>query len=411
MSLVTRFSDMINNAIETYIVNKNGDTDLHMAVRDGRIQEIKAMLDQVNNPDLNAKNNDGKTPLHIAIDEGRLDIVEILCQCPNINLNAQSELGETPLLSAVRQEEIEIAEFLLNNPETDREQHDLIKNTPLHESILVNAGEIFNILIADKNLNCNIPDIFQSTPIHLAAILGRTEFVRKLLDITGVSPFRRNSSNNTPILCSFRAPNARLSEIRKIYPPFDINDKNKFGQTALHIALLEHNYQLARELIADSSVNIHSEDSNQETPIYYVIRLTEGNKEEVEAIFNSLIRDQSFNPNHQNSEKKTLLHKVVEFGTIPQLRLLLQISDLDTNPQDKNGFTPLHYAAKYGRIERMQILLEDARVFVTPTNEDDETAIDLIQNRDDFETNQSLREIHDQMLNRIGSQTKSVNYE
>ena len=56
--------------------DKDGNTPLHLAAMNGKIDVAKVLLKH--NADVNAKNNEGRTALHYATDFNHRDLVELL---------------------------------------------------------------------------------------------------------------------------------------------------------------------------------------------------------------------------------------------------------------------------------------------------------------------------------------------
>lgn len=114
---------LLNNSVNPNIKNKENETPLHIAARKENPELVKLLslgskkydeskesgkLEKNNNPliDPNVQNKDGDTALHIASKNGDDEIVAILLTLEGIDLNLQNNQGLTPLdLSKARQYE------------------------------------------------------------------------------------------------------------------------------------------------------------------------------------------------------------------------------------------------------------------------------------------------------------------
>ena len=76
------------------MTNKDGNTPLHWAARDGRKTVVELLLKH--DADVHMTNKDGSTPLHLAASYGRTDVVKLLLE-GDAAVNVENKAGETPL--------------------------------------------------------------------------------------------------------------------------------------------------------------------------------------------------------------------------------------------------------------------------------------------------------------------------
>lgn len=93
------------------VADKRGNTGLHWAVRYAQTKVIRLLVDKYS-ANVNAQNADGETPLHIAIREGRADIANYLLQ-NNADANIAALDGTYPLHSAAASGRVELAQLLV----------------------------------------------------------------------------------------------------------------------------------------------------------------------------------------------------------------------------------------------------------------------------------------------------------
>jgi len=93
-----------------------------------------------------------------------------------------------------------------------------------------------------------------------------------------------------------------------------------------------------------------------------------------------IIRDRDYQPNNTGGEERmTALHTATLKEDPEALSILLQLEKIDPNAKLSNGFTPLLLAAARGRMISFEILIGDKRVDVDATDNEDQTAIDLVK--------------------------------
>ncbi|XP_038221036.1 BRCA1-associated RING domain protein 1-like [Zerene cesonia] len=92
--------------------NTKGETSLHVACRQGKVDTVLDLLNQGANS--NTKDNAGWTPLHEVVQNGKLEIVKALLQF-NTLINVPGPSNETPLHEAVRYNRRDIAVELVKH--------------------------------------------------------------------------------------------------------------------------------------------------------------------------------------------------------------------------------------------------------------------------------------------------------
>ncbi|MGA2218396.1 MAG: ankyrin repeat domain-containing protein [Terracidiphilus sp.] len=99
----------VNPALVSSKDEKYGQTPLHVAAFNDRLEVAKLLID--NKADVNAVANNGSTPLHLAAAKGNKDIVELLL-ANNANINATDHDGWSPLHSSVVWQHKDIEDLL-----------------------------------------------------------------------------------------------------------------------------------------------------------------------------------------------------------------------------------------------------------------------------------------------------------
>lgn len=68
-----------------------GNTPLHMAVVQGRVDVVNALLNYGVDP--NVKGDCGYTPLHDAVEQGNIEIMHLLLKCERIDISIKNDIG------------------------------------------------------------------------------------------------------------------------------------------------------------------------------------------------------------------------------------------------------------------------------------------------------------------------------
>ncbi|XP_051038876.1 ankyrin repeat domain-containing protein 31 [Phodopus roborovskii] len=110
--------------------NVEGESQLHMASREGNLSLVKVLVES--GADVNLKDNAGWTPLHEASSEGFSDIITVLLEA-GAHVNCESMDGTLPLHAAAVGNHLKAAEILLGHG-ANPNQKDQKQRTALEEA-------------------------------------------------------------------------------------------------------------------------------------------------------------------------------------------------------------------------------------------------------------------------------------
>ena len=170
-----------------------------------------------------------------------------------------------------------------------------------------------------------------------------------------------------------------------------INEKDKYGHTALHHIALTHLYgdesevrSLVKTILDYPRINVNVTDQHGNSPLHWVTWFD--NKElgwqmlfldEEGGVFPE--RKQT-KVNIQNKYGVTPLHTAAKIGQNVCTEILLMRSDIRPNIKEyRNGNTPLHEAAKNGRTEIVKMLLAHKGINRNIRNRSNKTARQLAE--------------------------------
>ncbi|EAY17329.1 ankyrin repeat protein, putative [Trichomonas vaginalis G3] len=116
----------------------------------------------------------------------------------------------------------------------------------------------------------------------------------------------------------------------------NVNEKNEYGKTALHMAVI-NNYKDIAELLLSNGANINEKDEDGKTALHFAA--INNSKEMVE-----LLVSKGANINEKDENGKTALH-IATLNNNKEIVVLLLSYDVNINEKDKDGKTTLHIAA------------------------------------------------------------------
>jgi len=326
-ALIDKFKSLLEKFSEHINVQSSAGTPLHLAVINGKLGIVNALIEK--GPNLDLQDLQGNTPLHIAVKEGKLDIVNALIErCAS--LNVRSSFMDTPLHLAVRSENLSVCGALiaegvrdLSNIAVEKRRLDIVK-------ALINGGA-----------DLNTPSSFNDTPLHIAVKEGKLDIVNALIE-----------------------KGANL----------DLQDQQ--GNTPLHLAAKSGNLGIVKALIdGGADLNVVS-NALYGTPLHIAVRR---NKEGDSNIVKALIKGGA-NLNLQDWQSNTPLHLAAINGNLEVFDALIK-GRANLNVQNERGDTPLHLAAKSGNLRIVESLInkgaadtlirnnEHIRVYIGPTGD------------------------------------------
>ena len=118
--------------------------------------------------------------------------------------------------------------------------------------------------------------------------------------------------------------------------------------------------------------NVNAKDKYGQTPLHLTV--ANNNKEGVEALL-----AQGADVNAKNKDGQTTLHLAVRRGREILVKALLGAKDIDVNAKDKDGNTPLHLAAFNNNKDAMEALLKVNGIKVNAKDKDDNTPLDVFK--------------------------------
>ncbi|XP_014227254.2 tankyrase-2-like [Trichogramma pretiosum] len=261
--------------------HKNGDTPLHMALKNNNWEIAELLLRRGADP--NAANMEGCTPLHVlAWKECNHNVTKVLlnfCDAEDrpLRIDARDNEGLTPLYTALLHKNGKMFEALLRHG-ADPNQPTKRRWTSLHHICGGNeydqwwANTMFKF--AGDRVRVDVQDEKGDTPLHLAANSGNGELTKLLLTV-GADPNAANMDECTPLhllarkKCNHHVTKVLLNFCDAEDRPLRIDARDSEGLTPLFTALLWKNSKMFAALLKRGA------DPNQPnewgwTPLHYI---------------------------------------------------------------------------------------------------------------------------------------------
>ncbi|XP_069183399.1 transient receptor potential cation channel subfamily A member 1 homolog [Procambarus clarkii] len=373
-----------------YINEKDGSTLLHILAekyskRETRAQNIPSLLLQ-HGADVNAMNKNGETPLHIAAREGLSDFCAILLEHQAVRVDIKNMKQMTPLHFAAQKGELDTLNLLIQegaNPNIKDSQ----KYLPLHHAAEWGYHECCKVLAsfysvgrtqdrqdippvmlaarkghyrcykeivdAKADMNLNYKDGVGNTALHIAAKLGFEKFVDLLLE-TGAPPDIQNNVGNTPVMEAVIKNKVNCVK-ELIENGAAVSIKNNAERSVLHLAAAKKADECMEYLLTIDRVKdiINEKDNDGFTALFIAVK-----KHSENCAVLLLNAGASPSVDGVTQHKLCLLHLAAENFKPIFLEKLLAMCEFDVNVTNKDKETPLHLAARAGSREACQMLFQ-----------------------------------------------------
>ncbi|XP_026743919.1 tankyrase isoform X2 [Trichoplusia ni] len=389
--------DLADSATRPVLTGEYCAADVLEAARSGADDRLASLLTPLN---VNVHASDGRrsTPLHLAAGYNRARAVRLLLQ-RGADVHAKDKGGLVPLHNACSYGHYEVTELLVRAG-ADVNATDLWAFTPLHEAASKARLEVCSLLLSEGAdptlLNCHGKSALDVAPTRElqerlafeyrghclleACRLAEPARVKKQLSavsghqhqLSGQSPqpasssssvvpagsevaaealanFAHVGSGDRPLHCAAASLYPKRKQVMEmlIRKGARVNEKNKDGQTPLHVAT-EHAHLDAMDLLLrhDACANAAA------------LRLLEaartGDVENARSILDA--RPRLVNCRDVDGRHSTPLHFAAGYNRLPLAQLLLQ-RGADVHAKDKGGLVPLHNACSYGHYEVTELLV------------------------------------------------------
>ena len=313
---------------ELKLTERDGTTALHWAVRADNLEIVRVLLRA--GADVNAATREGVTPLALAAINGSVSATEVLLEA-GANANAAMPEGETILMTAARTGRPDVIKILLKNGADLNAHEKWYGETALIWAAAENHPEAIKVLVeAGADIN------------------GRS----RLLDV----PRRRNGQSIlplgswTPVMYAARQGSLQAIEALAALGA-DLNQTDPDGATALIIAIINANYDVAALLVEKGADPNIGEKESKMAALYAAVDM------------NKLAIGHG-RPNPKPSGRLTavdVIKVLLSRGADPNARLAGPLFQRHHTAGDRalgEGSTPFMRASKSGDVAVMRLLID-----------------------------------------------------
>ncbi|CAB0034292.1 unnamed protein product [Trichogramma brassicae] len=236
--------------------------------------------------------------------------------------------------------------------------------THFHAACMTGCLHAVEMFLKTKSIRCI--DIYLDktgeTPLHLAVKNGNVKVVHLLLSY-GADPTRRNNDGLTPVLMASQASFKTAGMMELLLKSFEVgplkrldhlnlNTKDKKGNTALHHALANGDWDMAKQLLKHNANPDISNDAGV-TPLHIIVRNHIGT--DLAEFFRLVDANHRMKVrvNARDADGNTPLHFAIDRDHRPTIELLLRRHKADPNVCNAAGSMPSHLICDKSRDENL----------------------------------------------------------
>ncbi|WCR54429.1 MAG: Phosphocholine transferase AnkX [Wolbachia endosymbiont of Ctenocephalides orientis wCori] len=306
-----------------------------MAAQYGRFGIVKLLTEK--GADFKSPGKDGKTPLHLAANNDLYAVQYLISKGAEINVTTKD--GTTPLYLAAQSGRLDIIEYLINNGADVNNQ----SNNPLGLTDQYNGLYVINYII-DRNANFKR----NWSTLHSTVIGGKLAELRNLV---GKGEINVNQDENgcPPLHLAVQKNGQDIRHDVNTYSDgiieylielgADLEDANKDGWTALHLAVQEKGTVLVSYLI-EKGANVNAVKKDGWASLHIAARYCDLDMVEY-------LEEKGANIGITDNEGATPLHGAAYSGKLDVVKYLIDEKNADFKATDKQGITTV-LLATYG---------------------------------------------------------------
>ena len=333
--------------------NETKQTAMHLACREGEVETMELMLDELDgDPYAEATLYGGTkvTPIHLAIHEDQLVSLFFLATWQNGKLlTIKGDHGDMPIHLCCRIEKIDALKVLVEKCDADSSLiHPVTGRTPLQEAVMTSNDYLADVLVEDLKANIDAKGskkaLKQGTALHLAVEIDKPNFVRKLLK-WNANPLECDENGDTPFHWAIRKKKLHLAAI--LYQHCnEVNEaRNRLGRTALMLACVEHGCaKTVRFLVEEckSSISLQSFKKDMDGATSFHLACSKKFEDCVKMLV-KLSHGDAFS--YTNLKEETAVFYFVRRSSDSTLKFLAKLGATFNDKNGATGRTSLHNAA------------------------------------------------------------------
>ena len=343
--------------------DNEGVTALFLACKREHTEIVKYLLEKTSS-DPNIKTFSEQTCLHAASASGNVKLVAYLSNM--ICVNTRDAEGTTPLHIACRAGHISVVQFFIDKQKSDFSILTNNGSSYLHEACASGKVEIIECIIDHCICHLNVKDCNGLTPLLIACQGNNLELVKYLITKGCERTCKTHDGRSCFHVACYYGNTDLVKFFASEYPKDDIESKDSFGITPMHLACQEGHIEIIKILFEQKHCDLKYQANNGRTCLHAAI--STGKLEVVEYIssihktkmgfFYRLLHP--FDSSALNDfGSSSVLHIAAELGQLNVVQYLIKHLKYDPNSKRPDQVLPIHLASFGGHCCVVDYLVDD----------------------------------------------------
>lgn len=289
--------------------------------------------------------NDGKTILYVPIKYNFIDIIKILINHDKKNigsfiLDTKDSNNYLPIHYTLKFKNLEAFKLLLDFSKLT--VLDSNGNSLLHLAVNTRNIDFLNALTL-KNYNINSVNYNNESALHIASIYDLNEIIKKLVYLGININIREKQNGFTSLILLLLNGNTEMA-LYLLKQNADINIYDNYGNSALHIAIMEMNYEIISYIIENCKIDYNLVNSDGNTYLHLIldnINNQPQNLNKYNSIISNLLSETTLNI--QNNDGKTPWHYLCEMNIFNVFKNVLIKTFNNVFINDNKNKSPFSY--------------------------------------------------------------------
>ena len=171
-----KIKEIVDKGADVNTKNKDGDTPLNLAARNGRIDIIQYL--STKGSDVNEPNENGYAPLIWAALNGQTETIEYL-ESKGAEINQKNNYGSNPLMLAAWNGSLETVKYLLSKKRSAINETNKFGESALFYAVRFGHLQVVQYLV-EQGADLSIKDKWGKTPLDIAKVQKCYEVVKFL---------------------------------------------------------------------------------------------------------------------------------------------------------------------------------------------------------------------------------------
>ncbi|XP_046582590.1 putative ankyrin repeat protein RF_0381 [Haliotis rubra] len=250
------FDILVNKGADLSVVDKDGESILHLAIRERNVKMVNYILTQ-DMADIDSKGSKDMTPVLLEAYMGNIEVFDILVN-KGANLSVVNEDGDNVLHLAIRGENVKMVNYILTQDIVDINSKGFEDMTPVLLALDVGSTEIFDILV-NKGADLSVVNEDEESILHLAIEEGNVEIVNSILAQNIVDINSTDCDGTTPVLLTALMGNIEVFDIL-VNKGADLSVVDDDGNNVLHLACLEGNEDIVKRVLSMGILDVNTKN-------------------------------------------------------------------------------------------------------------------------------------------------------